>query len=498
MPTFALILWPFISVAIFAGLGPQRGIIWSVVIGYLFLPSGFVLNPPGLPGYDRVTAISIGVLLGVLVTRSRLPADEKRTDRSVLFLFAGLLVLLAVGPLITTMANRAPVFFGPTMRQGMTLWDVQSVLIPLFVSLVPWFVARRHLHKPEMHAEILRAMVIVGLFYTLLALFELRMSPQINNMFYGYFPHSWLQHIRGGGFRPLVFLDHGLSLGFYMMAILLAAVALIWTYRKEKRAFFMMSAIWIFLVLAISRNLGAFALALVFLPVALALSKRMQIRVAAIIALVFMLNPLIRDAYVQPLLAAAQVVSQHRHDSLKTRFDNEQAMLDRLNQKPITGWGEWSRWRIHDEFGRDVTISDGTWIIVLGKWGWIGFIGFFGMLSAPILLMARAARRREATYATTGMALIMAANLVYLIPNSTLTPISWMIAGALAGFAQFVPAREAAEAPGPEDGAPTSGQARQPVYTRFAKTASPPVPDRRAKRPARTAATVRAPRASGQ
>ena len=126
MPTFALIIWPIVSIAIFAGLGPQRGLIWSVVIGYLFLPDGYQLNPPGLPSYSKETAIAIGALFGTLITAGRLSAERPVADRTVVWMFGGLLALILIGPFLTTMVNRAPVFFGPTVRQGMTLWDVQT------------------------------------------------------------------------------------------------------------------------------------------------------------------------------------------------------------------------------------------------------------------------------------------------------------------------------------------------------------------------------------
>ena len=477
MPTFALISWPFVAILLFGALGVQRGLIWSIVLGYLFLPENFVLNPPGLPGYSKVTAIGLGALLGVLFFRGREPRDQLSKDNTVYLIFLGLALCLVLGPLLTMFVNRAPIFFGPVMRQGMGLWDIQNRLFSLFFILVPWLLAYRYLQSPKMHAEILRAVVVVGLFYTLLALYELRMSPQLNNMLYGYFPHHWRQHIRGGGYRPLVFLDHGLSLGFYLTALSIGAVALLREFTQEKRAFFVLSAVWCLLVLAISRNLGALALGLLFAPVMLMLSRSLQIKVAAIVVIAFMLNPLVRDVYVQPLQAAAQLVSDERYRSLKVRFDNEQTLLDRANLRPITGWGEWSRWRIHDENGQDITISDGTWIIVLSKWGWIGYVGIFGLLAVPVMFLARAARRREISYATTGMAVIVAANLIYLIPNATLSAITWMMAGALAGFVQFIPRQEQviATEEGPEEGG--AGRAK-PVYTRFGPS-SDPLPVRR-------------------
>ena len=57
--------------------------------------------------------------------------------------------------------------------------------------------------------------------------------------------------------------------------------------------------------------------------------------------------------------------------------------------------------------------------------------------------------------------LIMTGNIIYLIPNSTLSPIAWLMIGALAGFVQFdaksADVTEARKKPRPS----------QPGYTRF-------------------------------
>lgn len=492
MPTLALSIWPLIAMGLCAGLGPQRGIIWSVVAGYLFLPDGFALNISGLPSYSKTEAVAIGALLGLLITRNRLPPLPATSDATMRFLIIACLVLLVLGPVVTMMANTTPIFFGPTMLKGIGLWDVQGTIVVYVFMFTPFLLAWRYLSTPEMHVEILRAILLLGLFYSLPTLFELRMSPQLNNMVYGYFPHYWMQHLRGGGYRPLVFLDHGLSLGFFLLMTVLAAVGLIKAYGKEKRAFYLLSGIWMFVVLAISHNLGALALGLLFVPAMLVLSARLQVTVAAVVAMLFLANPLIRDVYVVPLLGVSKVISQERHDSLKTRFDNEQTLLDRVNLKPITGWGPWSRWRIHDEFGRDVTISDGTWIITLGKWGWLGFLGLFGLMSLPILMIRRARRRRNLTYPTAALALITAANLIYLIPNSTLSPITWLCTGALAGFVQFIPRRDTdADERVEED----PGRRRAMAYSRFGPRDGDGGPRARPMRPGQTGAGPRSSRA---
>ena len=112
-----------------------------------------------------------------------------------------------------------------------------------------------------------------------------------------------------------------------------------------------------------------------------------------------------------------------------------------------------------------ITISDGTWIIALGKWGWLGFIGLFGMISALLWLALHASKRAPPRASTAALALMTAANLMCLIPNSTLTPIAWLCIGALAGFAQFAPAAKSAEV---EDGPKEDTVAdRRPRCSRF-------------------------------
>ena len=469
MPQIVLTIWPLVSILIFLGLGPARGLIWSVVVGYLFLPE-LTMNVSGLPGYGKLEAVSVGALLGTLLTMSRAEPRPK-SDALSQRLFLMLLLLMFLSPVLTVMFNTETLFFGPTMVKPLEPWDIQNISLPLLTAIVPWLLARRFLHSPEHHREILKAMILVGLFYSLLVLFELRMSPQINNMVYGFFPHSWTQHLRGGGFRPLVFLRHGLWLGFFLMTVVLAAAAMT-RVKGNMRAFYLLSMVWMLLVLLVSRNLGAAAIGLILVPFALLAAPRIQMRIAVILAVLFMANPLVRDSYMEPLLSMSEKISIHRANSLRTRFDNESALLDRAAERPVIGWGNSSRWRVFDERGRDVTLSDGTWIIILAQRGWFGFISFFGLLIVPILLFRRAAKSRSVTSETSVLALMVGANLVYLIPNSTLSPIGWLVAGALAGFVQFKPSMKTTAE---ESGAADQSQpvSRRPVYTRFG-TGTPP------------------------
>jgi hypothetical protein len=140
------------------------------------------------------------------------------------------------------------------------------------------------------------------------------------------------------------------------------------------------------------------------------------------------------------VLAAANAVSAQRAASLKTRFDQEQELLDHALQRPWFGWGRFGRSRLFNGYhGRDSSITDGRWIITLGVFGLVGFVAEFGLLGLAVFRAATAIKfaltMRESIYLG-ALALIVAINLVDLLPNSSISPWTWLLAGALLGRAE--------------------------------------------------------------
>ena len=115
-------------------------------------------------------------------------------------------------------------------------------------------------------------------------------------------------------------------------------------------------------------------------------------------------------------------------------------LLAKTAERPVFGWGSWGRGRIYKthwtgKFDYDLTITDGTWIIIISTFGWAGYIASFGLLAFPT---ARAFRYRRQFAKFPSFVILLAVlvtNLFDLLPNSSLTPITWLIAGTLAGFA---------------------------------------------------------------
>lgn len=461
MPTFALLVFPILPLILFAALGPAKGLIWSVGLGYLFLPENFGFDLPGLPPYDKRSAITFGLILPALLYWARaekLPSVDTRV-RTAIWLCLALLAVRAVG---TSITNPETLFDGPIVRSGLTQRDIISLTFDSLLWFVPFFLAWHFLKRPEDQRHVLVALVALGLVYTLLVLFELRMSPQLNKWIYGYFPHNWRQHLRAGGYRPIVFLRHGLWVGFLLFSVVIAAMALSRD-RPAERPLYLAVGIWAFLVLALSRNMGATLLAVALAPVVLVLTARAQVRVAAVTAILLISYPILSQSSLTPaskLLEIVKPIAPDRAESFQFRLDNEALLIERAYQKPLFGWGGYSRQRLIDERGRDLTVTDGLWIIQLGQGGWVGYLGFFGMLTVPALFLRRAARRKPIPPVIAGMAAIMAGNYLYMVPNSTLNPIAFLILGSLAAFVQYDAATEGETA----EPAPDRGEVR---YSRF-------------------------------
>jgi hypothetical protein len=91
------------------------------------------------------------------------------------------------------------------------------------------------------------------------------------------------------------------------------------------------------------------------------------------------------------------------------------------------------------ETGVRLTTVDGQWIITIGMFGWFGYLGEFGLLTLPLLILAfRTAKSNQVSKYASALALILTANLIDLVPNATLVPLTWLMAGALLGYADTI------------------------------------------------------------
>lgn len=460
---FMLFFWPVVAWGLFRAMPIPKAILYTLVLGYLFLPTDPVIDLPVFPAYDKTLVPSLSAAIfawlksrkislqqdiaarraasasstdsGSRVRGETLEPWRKPTRRSrVSITIMALVALSLVGCWFTYLGNREVIDIADDRLPALRPYDAAALALGILVNLLPFWIARRHLAQVDMPKLLFEFFTIAGLVYSVLALIEIRLSPQLNTWIYGFFPHQWRQHVRGGSFRPIIFLDHGLRVGMFLALSVMSAAILARMAMGKKRVGWLVAMLWLFAVLFLSRNLGAVLIVGVLLPVILFFSVRLQLLAALAVSLLVLCYPIARGAGVIPLEKMVSVMtaaSPDRATSFQFRLDNEDILLERANLKPLAGWGGYGRSRIYNEYGKDVSISDGQWIIVIGMFGWIGYIGQFGLLCLPAIVIFALRRRIVVDQALAGMTIIVAGNLVDLIPNSSLVPPLWMMAGML-------------------------------------------------------------------
>jgi len=446
-----LLIWPVVALILFTRLPRAQAIVWTMLAGILLLPAETRLDPPMLPALDKhnapvlaaVALCLLGIGAGRVRRRARAgaaagapPAPEALPGwlpaSRMACVLAGLMVFT---PMVTALLNSAPITFEATDRRipGLRPYDGLSGIMNHAVLLLPFLLGRKFLGRAEDMRLLLRAFLLAGLAYSLAMIFEMRMSPQLHNMVYGFFPHSFAQTRRLGGWRPQVFMEHGLRAAIFTAMFCVAAVALWRTTAAAARMRNGLAALWLAVVLVFTRSVGAIVLgAGTALAVALA-GRRTQIWLAAGLAVAVVAYPMLRGAGVVPVQTMVSLAGA-KGGSLEYRFDNEDILLDKAAERALFGWGPWARFRVFDPVtGEDISTTDGTWIITIGEFGWLGYLGKFGLLALPVVALFLRRTRPEVTLEVTALCLILCINLVDLLPNSSLNPITWLLAGALLG-----------------------------------------------------------------
>lgn len=443
LASLMLLLWPVACLVLLRRLPIERGVIWCILGGYLLLPPRANFDLPLVPPMDKdsIPAIS-AFLVAVFALNRKVPLLPKTPA-------ARLLVLLFIlGAIPTVLTNGDPAVYSDGTGRvwvvpGLRTHDTLSAVVQQMIVLLPFLLGRALLASEAGMREILKAMMLGGLIYSIPALIEIRLSPQMNVWVYGFFQHSFEQMMRDGGFRPLVFLPHALWLAFFMFGAVLSTAALAKLNPPPERIKLIFATIYLLGVLYLCKSLASQLYAISFLTLVLLTNPKMQIRATIILAIIAISYPMLRNAGLIPvddILERAAAFSQERSDSMQYRFNNEELLLERAHSKSLFGWGGWGRNLLLDPgSGEILTVPDGRWIIVFGESGWLGYIAEMGLLATPLVVLWQRSLRhpgdRSLAYAAP-IALILAANMVDMLVNATLIPLTWLFAGAILGFAE--------------------------------------------------------------
>lgn len=426
-----LAFWPVVTMILFILLPAHRALIWSVLGAYLVLPVGTSFEIPVVPSLDKTVISNLSILLCCfLFVREKWLGALK--DPAVVALAA----TFVLSPFFTAFFNPEPLIYADRFIPGMTMYDALAQAAVNAITLIPFVAAYGLINNDERRWQVIIILVTAALAYSVLMLIEVRLSPQLHRMVYGFFPHSFGQQMRAGGFRPVVFLGHGLLVAIFCAMAVTVAIARWRNARGRLRRRAGVLALYLGALLALCKSAGAILLAMIFVPIVAFMRAKRIAMVSTTACIMMMMYPAIRSAGLVPTAAITELtgsLSSDRQGSLGVRLDNEEKLLQRSVEKPIFGWGSWGRNRVYSEMdGRDLSVTDGTWIITLSSWGWVGYLSTFGLLgigSARIILRRR--NWENITLVSSTLCAVLALNLLDSIPNSSIRPITWLVAGTI-------------------------------------------------------------------
>jgi len=438
----ALLTWPLVVAVLFQRMDAPRALIWSILAGYLLLPQLVEIDLPAFPGLNKHMIPALAAAVMVYFAGRDRARDEPAPPPMGPWIVM-LVAMNCVSPLMTAATNPDALVDGVNYRPAMSISQGLADLILQVIQLLPFFMGYRLLWNARGAELWSRCLVLGALFYTIPMLVELRLSPQVNVWVYGYFQHDFIQTIRYGGYRPIVFLEHPLWLALMIMTAFLAAIAIARNDRSRRN---LLIAVYLGCILVLCKSAGALLQALMAAPLVALARPRMMVLAAAVVATTAFCYPTLRTASWMPLqgiVNLAMAVSPERGRSLEFRLMNEEALLERALERPAFGWGGWGRSLFYDTYsGRLASVPDGQWVILIGARGIFGYLAQFLLLLTPILALLRAMPggrnppRRHELVVLGAVALMLGMNLLDLIPNATMTPLTWLTAGALLGNAR--------------------------------------------------------------
>jgi len=434
----SLFIWPLLIFVFFKKMIFESALILSVLGGYLLLPSKLTVDIVGLPPLDKNSITAITLMVYIYVFSNRRLTIFGRDPVVKVLIFSGIL-----GPFLTSLFNADSIVIGSTVLRSLDFKDAISQTSNYILGAITFFCGRSFLTTERDHQRLLIALVLAALAYSIFILYEARMSPQIHKIIYGYFPHSFAQHRRGDGFRPVVLLAHGLWLAMFVVTALVAGIYLWKKKLGPMKKYGALKSAYLFTILLVCKSAASLVYGGALVSILLFFKKRMVIRFSAVLVALTLLYPVLRytDSFpIDSLIEVASSFSEDRAQSLQYRVNHENQLLDKAAKKIWFGWGGWGRNRVYDEVsGNDITVIDGAWISILGLSGGVGFLSVFGLLSMGVIRLYQTSKTTNKTFDTMPyLAIIISINLIDMLPNASLTPLTWLLSGSLLGSVEVL------------------------------------------------------------
>lgn len=418
---YVLLAWIPLSALLFAVMVPVRACTLSFIIGWLALPMAG-LSLPGIPDVDKVSATSLGVVLGTLLFRTNQFRDYKLGWGEVFVVFFGASVFF------TSISNDLGPYDGLAGMVDKLLWYG-----------VPYVFGRAFIRTREEFREACQLAVAAAAIYGLLALWEWKMSPQFHNVLYGFFQHSWRLGMRWGFYRPVVCFPVNLALGAFFCWTSLLAVSM-YLSGQLRPIWGIPVKCWVaapLIGLATSMSFGPWGLFLVGFGLVYMWQRtrrRVFVWIMPLFALVWMSARYAEVSDGRWMTDMIAELSQERAASLQYRISAETMFIEKSKAPGHEwfGWGGWGRGRIKDETGRDIVAIDGLWLIMLSTFGLSGLVLFYLWWSYPALLALRAGPSLDRDSLLMAILVGVGLQAVNFLFNAFLDPVLTLLVGGAA------------------------------------------------------------------
>lgn len=338
--------------------------------------------------------------------------------------------------ILTSLNNNAPVFNGAEFVRGLSLYDGISVSIAFYFDLIPYLLGISLVRTKHDLLKVAKFIVVAGLIYTPAILFEIRMSPQLHTWIYGFFPHSFSQMVRFDGFRPVVFIGHGLFVAIFVLITCCMAASFTQMKTSIARVPALFILIYLLIVLVLCKSVGAWLLGTIGTLTIVFTPAKIKQKIAFVLAVIVISYPLLcafgwfpHDTFVE----FAGLFGEDRAQSLSFRFSHESALMLHAQEKLWLGWGGWGRNRLHD------STVDGFWIIQLGTVGVLGYLMISGLLLSSIQRagqIIRSSQDLQERRLVSSVSILIALIMIDQVPNSSISVVVWFFCGAVSGLSR--------------------------------------------------------------
>jgi hypothetical protein len=417
--------WIAVVLVLFGLIPSRRAALLAYLGAWLFLPvAGY--QAWGIGEYDKSTAAAIGVVLGILLF------DFGRFSSWQGCWADAVALIWCACPLMSCISA------GLTVYDGFVAVSRQCALFG-----VPYGIGRLYFSDLLGMRDLAIGIFLGGIVYVPLCLYEVRMSPQLHTMLYGFYPHQFMQARRYGGWRPTVFMQHGLAVAAWMTT---ATVLSVWLWRTRVLTSVWRVPMWLSVVLLLStavmcKSFGPLVLMLVGISV-LVLTRMFHLRIFMLCLV--LAAPTYMFVRVTGLWSgeslvdvSAAVADEGRADSLKVRMLNEDIVIARGWTRPFFGWA-WASYLMDDGGARDA-LTDGLWIWAFGHYGFVGLAALTAFILGPAAIFCRSIPGRhwadEALAPAAGLAVILCLHMIDDLFNGMINPCFLLAAGGLVGFA---------------------------------------------------------------